>query len=112
MPPRRLKVFKQFPTNSTSIWILRRNEVSIQRHISRALNETDSQKIAEQFAAAQADYVARMDELDKYNLSGPDMLCVLDSNILAKCVEEDFEIPNIAQKMNDSYECPQYEFAA
>jgi hypothetical protein len=53
-----------------------------------------------------------MDELDKYNLSGPDMLCVLDSNILAKCVEEDFEIPNIAQKMNDSYECPQYEFAA
>ena len=53
-----------------------------------------------------------MDELDKYNLSGPVMLCVLDSNILAKCVEEDFEIPNIAQKMNDSYECPQYEFAA
>ena len=28
-----------------------------------------------------------MDELDKYNLSGPDMLCVLDSNILEKCVE-------------------------
>ena len=52
--------------NSTSIWILRRNDVSIQRYISRALSETDSGKIAELFASAQTDYVARMDELDKY----------------------------------------------
>ncbi|NNJ33191.1 methyl-accepting chemotaxis protein [Lacrimispora defluvii] len=52
--------------NSTSIWILRRNDVSIQRDISRALNETDSQKIAELFATAQTDCDTRMSELDKY----------------------------------------------
>lgn len=52
--------------NSTSIWVLRRNDVSIQRDISRALSETDSQKIKELFATAQTDYIARMNELDKY----------------------------------------------
>lgn len=52
--------------NSTSIWTLRRNDVAIQRDMSRALSETDSQKIAELFAAAQTDCDARMSELDKY----------------------------------------------
>ena len=53
-----------------------------------------------------------MDALDEYNLSGPDMLCVLDSNILVQCMDDDFETPNISHKMDASYDCPQYEFAA
>lgn len=53
-----------------------------------------------------------MDELDEYNLSGPDMLCVLESNILVQCIDENVDTPNISHKMNDSYECPQYELAA
>lgn len=52
--------------NSTSVWILRRNDVSIQRYISRALSETDTQKITELFEAAQQDCDARTDELEKY----------------------------------------------
>lgn len=52
--------------NSTSIWTIRRNDVSIQRDIARALNETDAQKVAELFETAQKDCDTRMSELDKY----------------------------------------------
>lgn len=52
--------------NSTSIWVLRRNDVSIQRDMYRALNETDSSKITELFEKAQQDCDSRMSELDKY----------------------------------------------
>lgn len=52
--------------NSASIWILRRNTVSVQRDLSSALAETDTQKISKWLELAQQDSQLLLSELDVY----------------------------------------------
>ena len=62
-----IKSYAQYTLpNSTSIWVLRRNDVAIQRDLFRAVDETDSSKINSLLQASQEDCDKRMQELDKY----------------------------------------------
>lgn len=52
--------------NSTSIWMIRRNTVSVQRNLASALAETDTQKIPKWIDAAKQDSTELLNELEKY----------------------------------------------
>ena len=52
--------------NSTSIWVIRRDTVSMQRYVARALAETNSDRIAELMDLAQQDSISLSNTLDKY----------------------------------------------
>jgi methyl-accepting chemotaxis protein len=52
--------------NTTSLWIIRRNTVSIQRYMAQALAETNTHDIQELFDWAQQDAETLLAEVDKY----------------------------------------------
>jgi methyl-accepting chemotaxis protein len=52
--------------NNTSLWVIRRNTVSIQRYLAQALAETDAQDIEGFLDSAQQDAEALLAELDTY----------------------------------------------
>lgn len=52
--------------NNTSIWVIRRNVVSVQRYLAEALNADDVKSRTERMALAQQDAIAFLEELDKY----------------------------------------------
>jgi len=52
--------------NNTSLWVIRRNTVSIQRYLAQALAETDARDIEGLLDSAQQDAEALLAELDTY----------------------------------------------
>lgn len=52
--------------NNTGIWKIRRDTVSIQRYIARAIAEDEADKINELFDLAQQDSTSLLDTFDKY----------------------------------------------
>lgn len=52
--------------NNTSIWSIRRDTVSIQRYMARALSETNTDNIDELFGMAQQDSISLLNTFDVY----------------------------------------------
>ncbi len=52
--------------NSTSIWVIRRNTVSIQRDMANGLLEADAVKVSKWFDSAQQDSTTLLSEFDRY----------------------------------------------